>query len=708
MKKILAILTVFTIMSLNIASVKAIDSGVAGGSSANPESGGMQSGQGLIVNWGYNPILRITAVDKNGKSISNTVDFYTSSNLQGTIYKGYKFGTGKYKSQKDNFFGLTDNDTYENNVIFDKIQYSLEHKTEQEIRSFVRSLGLTDNQIDNRIKDKDLFLVIEPVFIIEDGGGNYISGTSSEIVRYLWKLKNNGQSLWNLHYSGTLELMGKGLRMVSNDIKQITSNGFSSSVITTPAKDDSITSWDQDTANIIQSSSSGYGIVMYYMGDFIKIEKCDASNASKYGKVWINGKCEDPKSTDYSYACQSLSNICYNNEEININGLVSGIDTKNMKNATTASCVYNNPKYQLDQTNSYCVAKITSTTSNILNPLKTVTLGRFVGVKSNPSITVTWECFSPSDSERKDIISSLENYKMPNIKYSYLGSNYTYKNTTIQRMYESSVASAKTDYNSTYYPLTLVLKYNYAYESKYLNKWVNKETGKGSGSTNSKVSGIQYSQNSADINFEVPLDTKFIGKNIVTTTFDTSTSINVASKYLKKYQDNNSAVSKVINGSTVTFHNGDQFLGNKNYICSTEVTVRDNPNVPTNLVYRPIDLSNPFPGSSGVGRNSGANWSEENVKKYITDRQDVYEKKPLYSVTLTPSVIKQIRQYNDKNDYADFNTFLCDENGEHCYSTFLRSENFSNIVDQSRSMCYNINNTTSEQFDKCVDYSNRK
>ena len=99
------------------------------------------------------------------------------------------------------------------------------------------------------------------------------------------------------------------------------------------------------------------------------------------------------------------------------------------------------------------------------------------------------------------------------------------------------------------------------------------------------------------------------------------------------------------------------------------------------------------PGKDGEGRKIGYNWRvdddtldsyKNNVEKYITSRQDVYSKTPLYSVTLTPSIIKEIRKYNKDNDYGDNSTLSCDENGYHCYSTFLRNEKFSNMIDQNK------------------------
>lgn len=139
--------------------------------------------------------------------------------------------------------------------------------------------------------------------------------------------------------------------------------------------------------------------------------------------------------------------------------------------------------------------------------------------------------------------------------------------------------------------------------------------------------------------------------------------------------------------------------------CSNSVTV-ENIDIKEDLVFRPISLSNPFPGQNGKGRSMGSPWTDDLKKTYITNRSDVYSKKPLYSITLTPSSIKQIRDYNKKNSYDDFN--LTCSNGEACYSAFLRSAEYSKIVNTNKSNCYNANDRSVNAFNSCADYSKRQ
>ena len=54
----------------------------------------------------------------------------------------------------------------------------------------------------------------------------------------------------------------------------------------------------------------------------------------------------------------------------------------------------------------------------------------------------------------------------------------------------------------------------------------------------------------------------------------------------------------------------------------------------------------------------------------------------MYTITLTPSDIKKIRNYNDSNSYNDY-TLKCTK-GLYCKSTFLR-EKFRNLINEEKS-----------------------
>lgn len=113
------------------------------------------------------------------------------------------------------------------------------------------------------------------------------------------------------------------------------------------------------------------------------------------------------------------------------------------------------------------------------------------------------------------------------------------------------------------------------------------------------------------------------------------------------------------------------------------------------VIYRTIDLEDPFPGQNAENRNTGANWCSYNiktqtidckynnqtVKNYVTRERNnikngskVYDENHiLYEVTLDSQSIQRIRDYNDDNKYDDWK-LTCKDNGKACISEFLNSE----------------------------------
>ncbi len=74
-----------------------------------------------------------------------------------------------------------------------------------------------------------------------------------------------------------------------------------------------------------------------------------------------------------------------------------------------------------------------------------------------------------------------------------------------------------------------------------------------------------------------------------------------------------------------------------------------------NIIYRVIDLDNPFPGTDAKGRSPGVNWigHEDIIKNNRgVEGNALYNSnvEPLYSMTLTPALIKEIRAGNQASD----------------------------------------------------------
>ena len=99
------------------------------------------------------------------------------------------------------------------------------------------------------------------------------------------------------------------------------------------------------------------------------------------------------------------------------------------------------------------------------------------------------------------------------------------------------------------------------------------------------------------------------------------------------------------------------------------------------VIYRVINVDNPFTYENGKIRNTGINWCSETandgkmdcsgnnktVLSKITDKKNISESEALYVIDLTSDNIKSLRGYNENHSYEYYN---CDKN----VSDFCRSE----------------------------------
>lgn len=120
---------------------------------------------------------------------------------------------------------------------------------------------------------------------------------------------------------------------------------------------------------------------------------------------------------------------------------------------------------------------------------------------------------------------------------------------------------------------------------------------------------------------------------------------------------------------------------NKN--CNFKTTGTD-VNVWEEIQFRTISLSNPFPGRDGTSRIPGTNWlSKTNnfVYDYIQNNrnvtaEEVYNKEPLYTVTLDTQSMIKIREYNKNHNYSDYGLVCESGTGRKCRSNFLRNNEY--------------------------------
>ncbi len=168
--------------------------------------------------------------------------------------------------------------------------------------------------------------------------------------------------------------------------------------------------------------------------------------------------------------------------------------------------------------------------------------------------------------------------------------------------------------------------------------------------------------------------------------------------------------------------------------CAPMPTINGEPYCPgpggVDVIYRTIDLEDPFPGQAADKRNTGSNWCSYSngvysckydnltVKNYITreksngkkDGSKVYsDSHVLYEVKLDTSTIKAIRSYNDKNKYDDWNLKCASSsfkfsdgnvgNGRACESDFLKGTELSGNIS---GLCYPVDTNNFYSCDKDV------
>ena len=151
------------------------------------------------------------------------------------------------------------------------------------------------------------------------------------------------------------------------------------------------------------------------------------------------------------------------------------------------------------------------------------------------------------------------------------------------------------------------------------------------------------------------------------------------------------------NGDYCKLCNGGKCCPDLDMVCPDEMG--ECPGRGNTIIYRTIDLKNPFPGQTNYQRQTGANWCSYNTKTgkvnckntnnvattHIQNNrknkdESVYDLTPLYEVDLNATNMKTIRDYNDSSDsegkhkYDDF-TLTCEKGT--CKSTFLRDNKYS-------------------------------
>ncbi len=128
-----------------------------------------------------------------------------------------------------------------------------------------------------------------------------------------------------------------------------------------------------------------------------------------------------------------------------------------------------------------------------------------------------------------------------------------------------------------------------------------------------------------------------------------------------------------------------------------------------NVVYRPIALSAPFHYRNGRVRESGENWTDQDIDEFILNNRgvsddDVYNRQPIYEFTLTPAAISDIRKYNSTHEFSDFRTMTCygkDGDGK-SIGTKCKSEFIDNMKGTLKAKGSCITNRSAAGFYSCA------
>ena len=390
-----------------------------------------------------------------------------------------------------------------------------------------------------------------------------------------------------------------------------------------------------------------------------------------------NHSAKEPYTTNikdiYSEFTSPSIKLNFMNKDYTFNGSSSSVDTGTLS-AQSKETAYGAKYYTYSFTTTYTPGY----SSTLLN--------KYVDKKT---ATGSGDSFAPINGMAFNQMSKNINISIPtdakgtySAKYT-LGSN-SYSNPAINKILSNSTTTLKTSYDTK-----KTVECGGTCKIEYSSKFLNCE------STGSLIKEIFQNGYGSDLRISNTKDSCKFTMQFPVGSKAECTRAKGTLKTLTATYTKDSCTQKVVFNTSVTGADSS---------CSNSVTV-ENIDIKEDLVFRPISLSNPFPGQNGKGRSMGSPWTDDLKKTYITNRSNVYSKKPLYSITLTPSSIKQIRDYNKKNSYDDFN--LTCSNGEACYSAFLRSAEYSKIVNTNKSNCYNANDRSVNAFNSCADYSKR-
>ncbi len=374
----------------------------------------------------------------------------------------------------------------------------------------------------------------------------------------------------------------------------------------------------------------------------------------------------------------------------------------------------------------WCYDNISYDFSDLKNEIgnKTIQAGKIVNLP-NGKLTVNRTCYSKSDETKlkgylEQVFKNDPATYQDTFNFTFGNETYTYKRNTQRYAYKHSTSGIKLDHanklwyeesttnsstsghgsgfgkSNDYHKYTSTFYYDYEVDdaskninSVNINNYSLSETISG---TNS-IDFLTHFDNAIVVKSQKEKNKTYMN----TLSANMNDAYGLSNKLYNKLR-NEASITQDVNGtftyeSTSKIEKTDlakniKYIVNLKYdeiekqSCELQTTIKDENPLGDGLKFRVISLSNPFPARDGTGRMAGYNWltrTENNVYNYIQNNrnvnsEEVYQKEPLYTVTLDAQSMVKIREYNKSHSYSD-SDITCEEGtGRMCIDNFIRND----------------------------------
>lgn len=322
------------------------------------------------------------------------------------------------------------------------------------------------------------------------------------------------------------------------------------------------------------------------------------------------------------------------------------------------------------------------------------------------TLTVIRKCYTKESLEKLAATIPTGGKFKEVFNFRFNDKNYTYK------LDETSMKADSPDKEELLASTKLKIISGYVYTQRIKYKYKLEETINESSKKNMKIDNLEigignFSTKGINIDMAAPIkiaDSNEYKKeytNYIEPQYNSfKDSIGLSNKLLIKASNSSTVESN--NKIVMRTHTID-YEESINKTCKFTTTVKTG----DMIKFRTIDLNNPFPARDGISRLPGKNWlykTDNFVDEYITNNRgvkttQVYNKKPLYIIELTPSTMIKIRGYNMKNSYTKLDITCEAGTGRMCIDNFIRNTKY---ISELQGTCSKITKSSSqiEAFNK--------